>query len=300
MGCNITVEFKEDGVYRLKPRYHADINEHWMCDDGRLGYEYVNSEDRLQIPMKRENDGLIPTSWEDALQLIMDKLSAAEAESIVIIGSAQGTNEENYLLRKLAHDVLKTDRIGLFGRKAGEEHKFPQFTIEADKNPNTRGARDMLGASGNGNGTVLEGEKLWESLSDAKVVYLANGAPERPLTETERAALENVDFLIVQDIFPSDAARIADVVLPSTTFTEKDGSFTNSAGWVQRVRKATDPPGEARIDWEIIQQVAKRLTGEFEYHFAGEIAAEIAASVPGYSEATHQQIGDGGVKLQEI
>ena len=69
---------------------------------------------------------------------------------------------------------------------------------------------------------------------------------------------------------------------------------------MQRIRKATDPPGEARIDWEIIQQVAKRLTGEFEYHFAGEIAAEIAASVPGYSEATHQQIGDGGVKLQEI
>ena len=159
----------------------------------------------------------------------------------------------------------------------------------------------MLGASTNGNGTaaaVIEGDKLWESLSDAKVVYLVNGAPERPLTETERTALENVDFLIVQDIFLSDVAQLADVVLPSTTFTEKDGSFTNSAGWVQRIHKATDPPGEARIDWEIIQQVAKRLAGEFEYHFAGEIAAEIAASVPGYSEATHQQIGDGGVKLQ--
>jgi NADH-quinone oxidoreductase subunit G len=303
VGCNITVEFKEDGVYRLKPRFHADINKHWMCDDGRLGYEYVNSEDRLQIPMKREEDRLTPTSWEDVLQLVEDKLTTAQAESIVVIGSAQGTNEENYLLRKLAHDVLKTDRIGLFGRKAGEEHKFPQFTIEADKNPNTRGARDMLGASGNGNGTdasVIEGDKLWESLSDAKVVYLVNGAPERPLTETERAALESVEFLIVQDIFPSDVAQLADVILPSTTFTEKDGSFTNSAGWVQRIRKATDPPGEARIDWEIIQQVAKRLAGEFEYHFAGEIAVEIASTVPGYSETTHQQIGDGGIRLQEV
>ena len=185
--------------------------------------------------MKRENEELTATSWEDVLQQIADKLSAAAAESIVVIGSAQGTNEENYLLRKLAHDVLKTDRIGLFGRKAGEEHKFPQFTIEADKNPNTRGARDMLGVSTNGNGTaaaVIEGDKLWESLSDAKVVYLVNGAPVRPLTETERTALENVDFLIVQDIFLSDVAQLADVVLPSTTFTEKDGSFTNSAGWV--------------------------------------------------------------------
>jgi predicted molibdopterin-dependent oxidoreductase YjgC len=116
----------------------------------------------------------------------------------------------------------------------------------------------------------------------------------------ERAALENVEFLIVQDIFPSDVAQLADVILPSTTFTEKDGSFTNSAGWVQRIRKATDPPGEARIDWEIIQQVAKRLAGEFEYHFAGEIAVEIASTVPGYSETTHQQIGDGGIRLQEV
>ena len=159
----------------------------------------------------------------------------------------------------------------------------------------------MLGASTNGNGpalAVIEGDKLWESLSNAKVVYLVNGSPERLLTDTERTALENVDFLIVQDIFLSDVAQLADVVLPSTTFTEKDGSFTNSAGWVQRIHKATDPPGEARVDWEIIQQVAKRLDGGFEYHFAGEIATEIAATVPGYSEATHQQIGDAGVKLQ--
>ena len=144
---------------------------------------------------------------------------------------------------------------------------------------------------------VLEEDKLWESLSDAKAVYLVNGAPERPLDETEKAALDKVEFLVVQDIFLSDAAQLADVVLPSTTFTEKDGTFTNSKGWVQRIHKAVDPPGEARVDWEITQQVAKRLDGDIEYHFAGEIAAEIAGSVPGYAETTHQKIGESGVKL---
>ena len=94
-----------------------------------------------------------------------------------------------------------------------------------------------------------------------------------------------------------DAAQLADVVLPSTTFTEKDGTFTNSKGWVQRIHKATDPPGEARIDWEIVQQLAQRLDGDIDYHFAGEIAAAIARDVPGYEMATHQKIGDGGVKL---
>lgn len=293
VGCNITVEYKEDGVYRLKPRFHAEINQHWMCDDGRLGYHYVNSDERLQLPMKRVDTELQPTHWADALAQITEKLSEADTENVVVIGSAQGTNEDNYVLQQFAHEVLKTAQLGLFGALPGEEHIFPQFTIEADKNPNTAGARQMLS-----NGTpVLEGEALWQKVSEADIVYLVSGAPERPLEAAEKAALENVDFLIVQDVLPSEATALASVVLPGTTFAEKDGTFTNSKGWVQRIRKTVDAPGEARIDWEIIQQIAKQLGGEMDYHFAGEIAIAIAENVPGYADATHQNIGDSGVKL---
>ena len=295
VGCNITVEYKTDGVYRLKPRFHEDINQYWMCDDGRLGYHYVNSEERLQLPLKRVEGELTPTHWADALALITEKLSEAEAADVVVIGSAQGTNEDNYVLQQFAHDVLKTTQLGLFGQLPGEEHKFPQFTIEADKNPNTAGARTILG-SANGN-VVLEGDALWEKVSGAKVVYLVNGAPERPLEDAEKAALESVDFLIVQDILPSEVTQLADVVLPGTTFAEKDGTFTNSTGWVQRIRKVIDPPGEARLDWEITQQLAKQLGSDFNYHFAGEVAISIAENVPGYQDATHQKIGDAGIKL---
>jgi NADH-quinone oxidoreductase subunit G len=268
-----------------------------MCDDGRLGYHYVNSDDRLQLPLKRVDDALTPTHWADALATITEKLSEIETEDIVVIGSAQGTNEDNYVLQQFAHDVLKTTQLGLFGHLPGEAHKFPQFTIEADKNPNTAGARTILG-SANGN-TVLEGDALWEKVSSAKVVYLVSGAPERPLEDAEKAALENVDFLVVQDVLPSEVTQFADVVLPGTTFAEKDGTFTNSTGWVQRIRKTLDPPGEARVDWEITQQLAKQLGGEMNYHFAGEIALEIAENVTGYADATHQKIGDAGIKLAD-
>ena len=297
VGCNITVEYKADGVYRLKPRFHEDINQHWMCDDGRLGYHYVNSDDRLQLPLKRVDDELTPTHWADALAVITEKLSEVEAEDIVVIGSAQGTNEDNYVLQQFAHDVLKTTQLGLFGQLLGEEHKFPQFTIESDKNPNTAGARTILG-SANGN-VVLEGDTLWEKVSGAKVVYLVSGAPERPLESAEKAALESVDFLIVQDILPSEVTQLADVVLPGTTFAEKDGTFTNSTGWVQRIRKTIDPPGEARVDWEITQQLAKQLGGEMNYHFAGEISLAISENVASYGDATHQKIGDAGIKLTD-
>ena len=297
VGCNITVEYKADGVYRLKPRFHEDINQHWMCDDGRLGYHYVNSDDRLQLPLKRVDDELTPTHWADALTLIQEQLSEVAAEDIVVIGSAQATNEDNYVLQQFAHDVLQTTQLGLFGQLTGEEHKFPQFTIEADKNPNTAGARTILG-SANGN-VVLEDDALWEKVASAKVVYLVSSAPERPLEDTEKAALESVEFLIVQDILPSEVTQLADVVLPGTTFAEKDGTFTNSTGWVQRIRKTIDPPGEARVDWEITQQLAKQLGSEMNYHFAGEIALAITENVPGYADATHQNIGDAGIKLAE-
>ncbi len=297
VGCNITVEYKADGLYRIKPRFHEDINQHWMCDDGRLGYHYVNSDDRLQLPLKRVDDELTPTHWADALAVITENLSEVETEDIVVIGSAQGTNEDNYVLQQFAHDVLKTTQLGLFGQLPGEEHKFPQFTIEADKNPNAAGARTILG-SANGN-VVLEGEALWEKVSEAKVVYLVSGGPERPLEDAEKAALKHVDFLIVQDVLPSEVTQLADVVLPGTTFAEKDGTFTNSTGWVQRIRKTIDPPGEARVDWEITQQLAKQLGGEMNYHFAGEIALAIAENVPEYADATHQKIGDAGIKLAD-
>jgi len=295
VGCNITVEYKEDGVYRVKPRFHEDINQHWMCDDGRLGYHYVNREDRLQLPLKKVDGEQTTTQWADVLTIIKEKLSEVEADDIVVIGSAQGTNEDNFVLQQFAHDVLQTTQLGLFGHPQGEEHKFPQFTIEADKNPNTAGARTILG-SANGN-VVLEGDALWEKVSDAKVVYLVSGASERILADAEKAALESVDFLIVQDVLPSEVTQLADVVLPGTTFAEKDGTFTNSTGWVQRIRKTIDPPGEARVDWEITQQLAKQLGGEMNYHFAGEIALAIAENVPGYTDATHQKIGDAGIKL---
>ena len=295
VGCNVTVEYKVDGLYRIKPRYHKDINQHWMCDDGRLGYHYVNSDNRLQLPLKRVDSDLVTTQWADALTLISEKLSETDAEDIVVVGSAQGTNEDNYVLQQFAHDVLKTTQLGLFGQLPGEEHKFPQFTIEADKNPNTAGARTILG-SANGN-VVLEGDALWEKVAGAKVVYLVSGAPERFLKDAEKDALEKVDFLIVQDILPSEITQLADVVLPGTTFAEKDGTFTNSTGWVQRIRKAIDPPGEAKVDWEITQQLAKQLGGEIDYHFAGEIAIAIAENVAGYGDATHQNIGDAGIKL---
>ena len=107
--------------------------------------------------MKRVDGQLVPTSWADALNIITEKFSETRSRIHRCYRLAQGTNEENYLLGKLAREVLKTESIGLFGRETGEEHKFPQLPIDADKNPNTRGARDMLKL---GDDATLTGDAL--------------------------------------------------------------------------------------------------------------------------------------------
>ena len=93
-----------------------------------------------------------------------------------------------------------------------------------------------------GDDASLTEEVFRDGIANAKAVYLVNGAPERLLDETAKQALEAVDFLVVQDIFESDVAQLADVVLPGVTFAEKDGTFTNAKGWVQRIHRASIHP----------------------------------------------------------
>ena len=122
------------------------------------------------------------------------------------------------------------------------------------------------------------------------------------LSEPNAAAmeygLENIEFMVVQDIFFNETCRYADVVLPAACFAEKDGVFTNSDRRVQRVRKAVTPPGEARADWEILCDLA-RAAGYPMPHYASpaEIYAEMAALVPGYNGISHARIdAEGGLQ----
>lgn len=108
--------------------------------------------------------------------------------------------------------------------------------------------------------------------------------------------LRALDFLVVQDIFLTETAQLADVVLPATSYAEKEGTFVNTERRVQRVRKALEPPGEARLDWEIICDLARRMGYDMRYRDAAEIAAETAALTPIYGGITHDRLEEGGLQ----
>ncbi len=109
--------------------------------------------------------------------------------------------------------------------------------------------------------------------------------------------LNKVEFLVLQDIFVNETTRFADVVFPAACFAEKDGVFTNSERRVQLVRKAVEPPGEARADWEILVDLANACGAAWRYGSPAEIYDEMARDVPRFAGISHARIArEGGLQ----
>jgi formate dehydrogenase major subunit len=117
-----------------------------------------------------------------------------------------------------------------------------------------------------------------------------------PVQHAVHRALEALDCLIVVELFPTETARLADIVLPAASFAEKDGTFTSTERRVQRVRRAVPPPGEARADWEILEAIAARLGRPMGFTSAEGIFAEMARLTPIYAGMTWARLAGEGLQ----
>ncbi|MGM0410789.1 MAG: formate dehydrogenase subunit alpha, partial [Bacillota bacterium] len=111
-----------------------------------------------------------------------------------------------------------------------------------------------------------------------------------------KEALDSLDFLVVQDIFLTETAEYADVVLPAACFAEKNGTFTNTERRIQKVNKAIEPPGEARADWKIISEISTLMGYEMNYNSPVEIMDEIAEVTPIYGGIYFDRLGETGLQ----
>ncbi|MFO8059602.1 MAG: molybdopterin-dependent oxidoreductase, partial [Bacillota bacterium] len=109
-------------------------------------------------------------------------------------------------------------------------------------------------------------------------------------------ALEKLDFLLVQDIFLTETAQYADVVLPAVSFAEKEGTFTNTERRIQRVRSAVSPPDSARQDWQIICELAEKMGYDMSNSHPAEVMREIASLTPIYGGISYDRIEDRGLQ----
>ena len=131
-----------------------------------------------------------------------------------------------------------------------------------------------------------------------KAMYVVGENPmlsEADITHV-KGALAKLEFLVVQDLFMTETAQMADLVLPGSSFAEKEGTFTNTERRVQRVRKAINPPGGARTDWEIVADLAARMGHEWHYEGIGDIMGEIAALTPIYGGMHYDRLEKRGLQ----
>ena len=132
-----------------------------------------------------------------------------------------------------------------------------------------------------------------------KAVYLMGENPvvSDPDVRHVQEALSKLEFLVVQDIFLTETAELADVVLPATSFAEKDGTFTNTERRVQRVRKAIEPVGDSKPDWWIICQIAKRLGAKgFDFKRPAQVMDEISRVTPSYGGISYRRLEKCGLQ----
>lgn len=274
-GCNISIHFNKQRSYkaggrrlqRLKPRFNPDINQWWMCDEGRFGYEFVD-QDRIEYPMTSQEGSLGYADWDEALdrtaQAISQALQDEGASSLGVIASPRLSNEELYLIRKLFREGLGVENIGF--RDPWEQPGFQdEKLIRSDKNPNGRGA-DEMGLGGDVR-SILEKAASGE----IKVLYVfSHGFAGEEASEL----LDKAQCLIYQGTNLGPAQERASIVLASATFAEKDGTFTNFEGRVQRFQAAFDPIDEAREDIAILLDLARRLDLQMVYQSAEDLFME--------------------------
>jgi len=143
--------------------------------------------------------------------------------------------------------------------------------------------------------------EIMQAVHDGKIkgMYIMGENPmlTDPNQKHTQKALERIEFLVVQDIFPTETTDYADVILPGVSFAEKNGTFVNSDRRVSRVRKAVDPPGSARQDWEVLWEVTKRMGYPMQpYRDESQIFDEIAATAPMMAGISYDRIEREGLQ----
>jgi len=288
-GCNMVVGSREDRIYRYEPRENDAVNSCWMCDYGRLNYKWINRDDRLtRCETRNGENGMSHRTWSSALKEVSEKLNQAVPGSVAIVASARQTNEELYLLKKLAVKLnALTDSVPRFG-------EGDKLLLNADRNPNSTGAR-LMGISFTEMGINLP--RIADGIRNGTIRTLIVFGEDVTRHGLGTELLGRLDALIVSDILPNETTKLAHYVLPGCAHAEKRGTFTNVKGRVQRFMKAIEPKGEARAEWEFLHELVFSVTGQNGWLTIEGLFNQMAGEVPAFKGLTWAGLGDLGATV---
>ncbi len=303
-GCNIEIHFNSrfnpryhtGRVQRLKPRYNKDVNGHWICDEGRYAYHAIDAENRLSAPIVRQGDTAPEVAWEEAVRSVAksfkETLDRHGPQGIAVLASPQMTNEELFGVRRLFQDHLKIENIE-FRIPPRQEPYSDDFLITADRNPNSKGAEILIPSKPGV-------QNLIRACSEGRIHLLYIFHHDLTLSfdsDYITTALKNVDRVIFQGSWDHSTAALAHTILPAAVYAEKDGTYTNTEGRVQRIHAAVPPIGGSLPDLDIVAQLAEELGASVSQTPAAAFE-EIAGSFDAFSAMTYSTVGESGQLLK--
>ncbi|MBK9246644.1 MAG: (2Fe-2S)-binding protein [Ignavibacteria bacterium] len=309
-GCNIKVGVRNNEILRLEPRTNMHVNTYWMCDDARLNqYKFVN-ENRLSGAMIRSGNTLVPATWEIAAEKAAKLLHSYKPSEIMILGSARATNEDNFLLSRLSHKILKTTHIDFLHHT---DNDFADKLLRtSDRTANAHGAMEIGIKQHHG----VSMDNLVEKIKNhsIKAVYVID---EHVADNPELAnALSLVECLIVHASNPTSLTIMAHVLFATSTYAETEGTFTNMNKRVQYLMPAVATLDNERIaglemsrwdkfgarndrwsqgvrrdckpGWEIIQLIANHLGAGWHFSDAESVFKELSIDVKGFHGMSYE------------
>jgi NADH-quinone oxidoreductase subunit G len=285
-GCNVLIGSRQNCIYRYTPRQNDAVNSCWLCDAGRLNYRWIGRPDRLTTARVRVGGAAKASRWPVVVNDVAEKLRQAPPGSVAIVASARQTNEELYLLSKLARRLeALTDSVP----RPGEGDRL---LVSPDRNPNSNGAR-LTGLAAEPTGARLP--RISGGIRQGDVRTLIVFGEDVTKHGLGADLLDQLDTLIVSDILPNPTTDRADYLLPGCAHAEKSGTFTNFKGRVQKFMPAVAPPGEARPETEFLEELVFAVTGAAP---AGNVAAlfeRMAQEAPAFHGLTWAALGDTGL-----
>lgn len=264
-GCNVYLDHFQEVPYRYRPRENPEVNQYWMCDEGRLGYHRLY-DDRL-LAAKVEGEEVESAA---ALAAAGQRLSAM-AGKVAVVVSPQLSLEDALATMALAKEGLGASEIYLSGRGAGEADKF---LLRADRNPNRKGVELAAQAFG-------LGIRSYEELEKAKAEALLLAGLEVPEEEEEAAKkLAKFGLVIAMGTNASPLADAAQILLPLATHAEEEGTFVNFEGRAQRFMPAYPAKGASLPAWRWAGGLLGGLGQERAWTSTREVWTDLGPKLP--------------------
>lgn len=263
-GCSIKVYFNKEGLFRVKPVHNAEVNGHWMCDEGRDLYKFVNTENRVLKGKKYGNklwhsESHAGAAAADAAIFLKD----AKSEEIALVLTGQNTLEEYESIIGTFVNHFKSKNIFHWWPNEAQAGEFDGLLIRGDKNPNTAGLKQVFQKYG----INTKWSDLEQQVKGAKIKHLVVVGPENLSgyndIQQKMSLFTSVENLIYAsavkvDALEKTATTNTITLIPLKSYIEKDGTFINYKGLEQKFKKATVVVSEALTGSEL----ATLLTGQ--------------------------------------